>query len=86
MPALSDWTEWHLTPQGWQRGTIKTAILASIIVRRPPADRVLSCRFYQRRGDAGCAPAQWTNEVWKDADPAQVESLVQQYGSCPHEL
>jgi hypothetical protein len=44
MSASREWTEWHLTPSGWQRGSKETDFAPATKVE-PPEDRVLSCVY-----------------------------------------
>ena len=49
MTASYEWTEYHLTPLGWVRGTVKTDFDREDV--EPPADRILSVRYANARID-----------------------------------
>jgi hypothetical protein len=45
MTASREWTEYHLTPAGWMRGSEKTDFDQNEVT--PPADRVLTMRYVE---------------------------------------
>ncbi len=86
MSAMNEWTEWHLTPRGWERGTVKTDTPSSTTVAPPPPDRVLTCRFHEFLGAIGGDVEHWVEEVWAGPDRETVRALLDQHGSCPESL
>jgi len=50
MSASNEWTEWHLTPRGWERGTEKEDFRR--IDRERPTDRVWTTKWIEQQGHA----------------------------------
>ena len=84
MSASNEWTEWHLTPRGWERGTEKTDF--SRLDRCPPADRVLSIIYEQFMGHKYSLGTSGVSERWRSADAEAISALEQQFGPAPNEL
>jgi hypothetical protein len=49
------WTEWHLTPRGWEIGSIRRTGEATTW-RDEPEDRLLSCVYRERSSAADAHP------------------------------
>lgn len=84
------WTCWHLTPTGWQRGSQKRQHPQDRLERSLPADRVMSYTYreYHRPiDDAGVGGLETLllND-WCSSDKAYVSSLLKQFGYCPRQL
>lgn len=84
MSASHEWTEWHLTPAGWVRGTEKEDFRT--VEREPPPDRVLSCRYHDYLSSPFSKPDRYVREEWRGGDKALIEQLLKQYGACPETL
>ena len=75
MSATNEWTEWHLTPRGWERGSERQDFGGKKTVT-PPEDRVLTVRWVEYQSEAR-AKAQLCHEnVWKSEDK---ELLIEKY-------
>ena len=82
MTASYEWTEWHLTPDGWVRGSERTDFGREEV--DPPADRVLTVRYIDEH--SGYSAHQSHTEEWCSEDGVTVESLLDQYGPAPARL
>lgn len=80
--ALSrEWTEWHLTPQGWVAGT---ANLDSSLRQKPtPPDRALTFRYHETMRSPFKPPEESLEEVWRSDDRAKIDELRKAHGDCP---
>jgi len=85
MSASDEWTEWHLTPDGWERGSEKTDVVG-VENKEPPPDRVLTCRFHEYLGSVMGKPQRWHDTVWMCTDAGKVAELVIEHGTCPLRL
>ena len=88
-----DWTEWHLTPRGWEIGSIRVTGKGTIW-RDEPDDRLLSY-VYRERSSAGNAQpggasvSASTEESWRTNDSAKrctLEECLARFGPCPRSL
>ena len=85
MPARKEWTEWHLTPRGWEKGATRVHNQGNTWVEEP-VDRVLSCVYQELQTDASPEVQKWKEETWRSKKPAEVASLEQKFGPCPETL
>lgn len=84
MVASDEWTEWHLTPRGWERGSEKID-LGKVVSREAPSDRVMTARYAVVLGH----PVPQVNTVltvWESADDQMVRSLMDRFGPTPAQL
>lgn len=81
MAASKEWTEWHLTPNGWIRGTVKTDFTIDVVER--PNDAIATWRYLEEIAFAA-RPDCKTNEIWRsNITNEQFISLQVQFGGCP---
>ncbi len=83
MAVRKEWTEWHLTPRGWERGSTRVEGRGNHWADEPE-DRVASFVYSELKTDAGTrrtAEPTWDNKV-----TAQVNELLTRFGSCPEKL
>jgi hypothetical protein len=88
MPARREWTEWHLTPNGWVSGSTRHGESGNQW-RDEPEDRVLSAVYKEQQTSNQPEPLCGTEESWRTKDPAQAETiagLLAKYGPCPPRL
>ena len=76
-----EWTEWHLTPAGWVRGSSATEFGRQ--TRAAPPDRVKTCVLQQRAAE-GDASIRLNDKV--TFDPHRARELEEHFGPCPREL
>jgi hypothetical protein len=85
MSASNEWTEWHLTPRGWERGTEKLDF-SGISEVSPPPDRVLTVRWCFYLGYSLGKPDQYHEEVWHSSDQNLIDILKKRFGEPPKSL
>ncbi len=86
MASSNEWTEWHLTPRGWERGTEKIDFGDTEVVI-PPEDRVLTCVYRQYMGwGVKASSASPVEEEWRSDDEDMVYLLLEEHGECPMSL
>lgn len=80
MAATNEWEEWHLTPKGWIRGTVKTDFATDVV--DAPTDRVATYKFREYAGSIYSTGSISWDAIWqrKDSDPKE---LIQKYGEYP---
>jgi hypothetical protein len=81
MSASNEWTQWHLTPRGWERGTEHWDHRTE--EREIPPDRVLTVQIGERYPSVFSKPQQYSDEVWRLDDAAQVGKLFERFGYGP---
>ena len=83
MSASREWTEWHLSPTGWERGTQKMDG-SGVEHCAPPPTRFLTKRYSMEVGFG--SPHTDLVEEYRSDDAASINSLLEQYGECPKHL
>lgn len=84
MVESREWAEWHLTPQGWVRGTSRTE--GGTQVLPAPLDRVKTCVFHLDAWVPGVAEATALLLDKVIHDPARAVELEGLFGPCPREV
>ena len=87
MAIRKEWTEWHLTPRGWEQGSTRREGRGNDW-RDEPGDRLLSYQHCELQGSGG-APKITTEETWRTKDPValeQLEAALAQHGTVPSRL
>jgi hypothetical protein len=83
--ALSrEWTEYHLTPRGWEAGTEKTDFARTD--RPAPSDRVVTERWVEEMPSSYSSMNVHTELVWESDDQQTVTVLRSQFGPSPSSL
>lgn len=81
--ATVEWAVWHLTPNGWVRGSYKNEFEGSKDVVAPK-DRVLTCLYKE------CLADEWSTEVdetfRQDGKDKDISSFLEKFGPSPTEL
>ena len=87
MAIRKEWTEWHLTPRGWEQGSTRRDGRGNDW-RPEPADRLLSYQHVEL--ETSTTPRRvTTEETWRTKDPALLEQLgaaLATHGPCPPRL
>lgn len=79
MSITSEWTDWHLTPAGWVRGSTKRD--GPGFEEKPtPEDRVMTCRWDEEN------MARVLHTEWKSDDEEAVQELIAKFGPPPEHL
>lgn len=84
MSASNEWTEWHLTPRGWEEGTCKTDSALTEVA--PPDDRVLTMKYKEYLSSRFSNADIGSNQIWRSPDGNRVNELLAQFGPCPNHL
>jgi len=84
MAASNEWTEYHLTQNGWEEGTNKTDF--SMKTRLLPTGRVLTKRYEEFMGSSFSNLSCTTSELWNCGDNNKIELLIEKFGDCPQHL
>lgn len=84
MAASREWTEWHLTPQGWVEGSQKTDF-GSTPSCPIPENRVLTCRYEVTHSGYG-KPSHMVRKMWRAENELETQALLEKYGTCPEHL
>lgn len=85
MAARKEWTEWHLTPRGWEKGATRVHGQGNTWVEEP-LDRVLSSVYQELQSDGSPEVKKWVEETWRSKKSNEVDDLLKQYGACPEKL
>lgn len=72
-----NWTDWHLTPQGWVAGTSSIDGVADHV--GPPGARVLSYRFRMNP----MLPSGRMEMIFSAKNAAMVREIESRFGECP---
>ena len=79
MSITNEWTDWHLTPAGWVRGSTRRD--GPGIQEQPtPEDRVMTCRWDEEN------MARELQTKWESDDKEAVRALIETHGQCPERL
>ena len=82
----TNWTEWHLTPEGWIPGVTHMVSGGTKGTADPPADRCLTCAFEEFQENAPGGVKSLVTERWRSDSKQQIEDLLGKFGECPREL
>lgn len=80
-----EYTEWHLTPTGWVRGTEQRNYGSARIVP-PPANRVKSVQYYEIPKGIEGEKIKGVSSTYQGADFKFTDSLESTFGTCPEKL
>ena len=84
MAASREWTEYHLTPRGWEAGT--TSIDGNRRERPTPADRLRTCTYQEEQSSVFSSVHKTTQTSWSSENADEIARLEQQFGACPTEI
>src|SRR5262249_41896973 len=77
---IHKWTDWHLTPQGWVKGSSQADI------KSPPVDRLLTCRWSEITSLVNFKTDKRLVERWRSEDALIIDQLLDQFGEPPFAL
>jgi hypothetical protein len=84
MSTSNEWTEWHLTPNGWQRGTEKEDFRR--IDRDPPPGRVLTTVYTEFLSSSFSSLDKSVETTWRSNDANAIATLQEKFGPPPESL
>jgi len=85
MAVRKEWTEWHLTPRGWEKGATRVHGQGNSWVEEH-LDRLLSCVYQEIETDASPEAKKWSEETYRSKKGSDVEEALKKYGACPEHL
>ena len=85
MAVRKEWTEWHLTPAGWQRGATRVQGKGNTWVD-DPEDRVVSFVYQEVETSTSPEVKRSSEETWRSKTADGVDALLAQHGGCPQTL
>jgi len=86
MAASNEWTEWLLTPQGWQQGSEHIDFGPDKIVERPP-DCVLVVRYSEFVSSLFSKMDKGQTTLWRaKGQEEQIITLLAKHGDAPNSL
>jgi hypothetical protein len=86
MTASLEYTDWHLTPTGWRRGTTK--LDNGTIQEVPtPLDRIATYRYTEEYPSLFSRPDVFTKVTYQCPNQErELLKLLDQFGACPDQL
>jgi hypothetical protein len=85
MSLSHEWTDWHLTPRGWEEGSTEVDF-GHVTEKEPPPDRVLTVRFTEKLTSPYSKMHTWHDEKWRSDDANAVKTLLDKFGPPPDSL
>lgn len=82
--ASNEWTEYHLTREGWLEGD-RQQDFSALLRRAVPADRVLSVVYKETSSGIGAVFGS-RGEVWRSDNEGLIAELLKKFGDAPNEL
>jgi hypothetical protein len=84
MSATNEWTEWHLTPKGWKRGTEKEDHATQHLP--VPHDAVCTYRWTEYQSSSFSRVERALDLVSTSKNGAALAALLAQFGQCSERL
>ena len=85
MPFSNKWTEWHLTPHGWEAGSQRIDA-SGTTTKDPPTDRVQTVRWSEVQASPFAKMLRKHVTRWESSDKDSLEKLRKQFGEPPQSL
>jgi hypothetical protein len=85
MPVRKEWTEWHLTPRGWEKGATRVHGQGNTWIEEP-LDRLLSCVYQELESTEPPEIKTWSEETWRSKNEDEVKAALAKSGPCPGKL
>lgn len=83
MSASHEWTEWHLTPRGWEPGKSQLDFQGIKGPATSPDDRVLSVTYDELLSSTFSKVDKTFQETYRSSDATIVAILLAKFGTCP---
>jgi hypothetical protein len=85
MSASNEWTDWHLTPTGWKRGSEKED--GGGVTKKPvPEDCVLTVRHKEYLSSSFSKLEKTDETSWTGPDERIILELITEFGEAPKHL
>lgn len=78
MEFSHEWTDWHLTPRGWVKGSYKVDFGEEKIVD-PPLDRVLTRRYEEMIASVSAPLKIVKRNIWDNGNSEQIKTLYKKH-------
>ena len=85
MSASNEWTDWHLTPRGWESGSEKVDV-AGVTEKPRPDDAVLTVRWREYLSSIYSKMDRGHVELWRSDNAETIAKLIKEFGDPPHSL
>jgi hypothetical protein len=85
MSFSKEWTEWHLTPRGWESGS-EYVDFGNLTAKEPPSDRVLTIRWLEEQTSPYAKMYRGHETMWESQDKETIAKLRKQFGEPPSHL
>jgi len=85
MSTSNEWTEWHLTSEGWLRGS-KRMDFQPVKNVETPENRVKTCKYCEYQSSAFSSVNKSVSVEWVSDKEELIAELEAQYGFCPNRL
>jgi hypothetical protein len=82
MSHSKEWTDWHLTPWGWERGSTRVDG-AGVTEKAIPADRVLTKRWAEENLHRSVVCPKGLEDEWESDNKEAIQALIEKHGKCP---
>ena len=78
MDFSHEWTDWHLTPKGWVKGSYKVDF-SEVRVAEIPADRVLTRRYEEKIASVSSPLKILKRNIWDNGNPELIKKLYKKH-------
>lgn len=85
MTLSKEWTDWHLTPRGWERGSQRTDGVG-VEEKEPVADRILTHRWSEVQTSGYSQMVRHGERMWESGDKVRLAELLEEHGEPPESL
>jgi hypothetical protein len=85
MGLSNEWTEWHLTPRGWERGSDRVDF-GNVTAAPDPEGSVLVYRYSEQQSSMYSKQETSLERVRGDANDPKVIELLASFGPCRERL
>jgi hypothetical protein len=85
MSFSKEYTEYHLTPRGWEMGSERVDFQGTTF-KDAPADRVQTYRWLEEQTSPYAKMWRGLELLWESNDKEAIKRLRDQFGEPPHSL
>ncbi len=84
MALSNEWTEWHLTENGWEEGSNKTDFTKKI--KETPENIFLTKRYTEIVTSSFSKLNKNISEIYNNGNGSKIKELIGIFGDCPEHL
>ena len=85
MAISKEWTEWHLTANGWIRGSYRIDG-SGVHNKDTPEGSILTKRYREDMSSPFKKPTETIQDIWSSNYENKIKTLIEQFGDCPNTL